>query len=92
VATGLDGALVGTGPFTVFAPTDDAFYNLGRMELNNLLENDLETLSDILLFHVVGESEIFADELVCLAQLEMANVRSSCGHRWLLWMAMSILQ
>ena len=48
--------LQGAGPFTVFAPTDDAFADAGI----NLAELDTpegkETLSDILLYHVVASS------------------------------------
>lgn len=45
--------LKGEGPFTVFAPTDDAFKQLPDGTLENLLkpENN-ETLKDILLYHV----------------------------------------
>lgn len=53
----LDDDLAGKGPFTVFAPTDDAFEALGV---------DLETLSDdalkqILLYHVIGAEVEAAD-------------------------------
>ncbi|KAI2508387.1 PFAM Fasciclin domain [Fragilaria crotonensis] len=52
-AAGLDATLRGAGPFTVFAPTDKAFAKLGNANIQALLE-DPETLSDILLYHVIS--------------------------------------
>ena len=43
--------LQGEGPFTVFAPTDEAFAAAGIDPLRDT-EEGKETLSDILLFHV----------------------------------------
>ena len=54
-ACSLDGTLSGSGPFTVFAPTDNAFGNLPAGTLTALL-NDIPALTDILLHHVVGDS------------------------------------
>jgi transforming growth factor-beta-induced protein len=51
-AAGLEEALRGDGPFTVFAPTDDAFAKLPEGTLNALLA-DPATLADILLYHVL---------------------------------------
>jgi uncharacterized surface protein with fasciclin (FAS1) repeats len=51
--TGLVEALKGDGPFTVFAPTDDAFAKLPEGTVEALLK-DKETLKSILLFHVVS--------------------------------------
>ena len=51
----LDGALSGSGPFTLFAPTNAAFDNLPPGTLTSLL-SDLPTLTDILLHHVHGDS------------------------------------
>ncbi|PLX31924.1 MAG: fasciclin [Ignavibacteria bacterium] len=50
--TGLVDALQADGPFTVFAPTDDAFAKLPAGTLESLLE-DKEALKNILLYHVV---------------------------------------
>ena len=47
--TGLDQVLAGAGTFTVFAPTNDAFANLG-VDLNSLTDQEL---SNILLYHVL---------------------------------------
>jgi uncharacterized surface protein with fasciclin (FAS1) repeats len=63
-ATGLDATLRGGGPFTVFAPTDDAFDALPDGLLEDLLA-DLPALTDILLYHVVA-GEINAATLVTL--------------------------
>lgn len=53
-AAGLADTLAGPGPFTVFAPTDDAFAALPAGTLDNLLlaENQ-DQLVDILTYHVV---------------------------------------
>jgi transforming growth factor-beta-induced protein len=51
VATNLDDALAGAGPFTVFAPTDAAFAALGEATLSSL---STEELSEILKYHVVS--------------------------------------
>ena len=50
---GLVDALKGEGPFTVFAPTDEAFNNLPDGALDNLLK-DKEALKNVLLYHVVS--------------------------------------
>lgn len=51
---GLVATLSNPGPFTVFAPDNDAFKALPAGTLNNLMkENSKETLSSILKFHVV---------------------------------------
>ncbi len=77
-ATGLDTVLADMeGSFTVFAPTDAAFAELGEDTINNLLA-DTDTLSDILLYHVISGSEILADAAVSVAAgedslVEMAN-------------------
>jgi len=53
VAAGLEGALAGAGPFTVFAPTDFAFEQLPPGVLPHLLANKT-LLSEVLLYHVVA--------------------------------------
>ncbi len=52
-AAGLTEALSGDGPFTVFAPTDEAFAQIPADQLQGLLE-DTETLTAILTYHVVS--------------------------------------
>ena len=51
-AAGLAETLKGEGPFTVFAPTDEAFAKLPEGTLDSLLKNK-DDLKKILLFHVV---------------------------------------
>ena len=46
--------LQGTGPFTVFAPTDTAFANAGIDPANFNTQGEIDTLTDILLYHVVS--------------------------------------
>lgn len=44
----------GTGPFTVFAPTDEAFKKLGKEKLDRLTKpENRDELSTILIYHVV---------------------------------------
>jgi len=59
-ATGLDLALVGDGPFTVFAPTNDAFNSLSADVLEYLGNNQAE-LTKVLLYHVVGDILLATD-------------------------------
>jgi uncharacterized surface protein with fasciclin (FAS1) repeats len=59
-AAGLVDTLKGEGPFTVFAPTDDAFGKLPEGTIDALL-NDIPTLTDILLYHVVPGKVMAAD-------------------------------
>ncbi len=64
-AAGLAPALSGEGPFTVFAPTDEAFGVLPAGTVANLLkEENRDQLANILKFHVVAGrvgSEALAD-------------------------------
>ena len=62
VATDLVGALSGEGPFTVFAPTDDAFTAL-LAALGFTAEELLAYpgLTDVLLYHVVGAQALSTD-------------------------------
>jgi len=59
-AAGLVDTLKSEGPFTVFAPTDDAFAALPEGTVESLL-NDVPTLTDILLYHVVPGKVMAAD-------------------------------
>ena len=64
-AADLDGTLATEGPFTVFAPTDEAFAKLPEGTLEELL-GDTEALTAILTYHVVagmkGASEVVGSE------------------------------
>ena len=58
--------LQGTGPFTVFAPTDQAFTDAG-IDLADLdTPEGKQTLADILLYHVVTSEVAAADVTDCL--------------------------
>ncbi len=52
-AADLVSALKGEGPFTVFAPTNEAFAKLPEGTLDNLLK-DKDALTKVLLYHVVS--------------------------------------
>jgi uncharacterized surface protein with fasciclin (FAS1) repeats len=63
-AAELDDDLAGPGPFTVFAPTDDAFALLPAGTIDFLLDPaNKATLIDILLFHVVSGQVFETDAL-----------------------------
>lgn len=54
-AAGLADDLKGEGPFTVFAPTNKAFDQLGQRQVNKLLmPSNRESLQKILTYHVVS--------------------------------------
>ena len=54
-ATGLVDTLKGKGPFTVFAPTDEAFAKLPKGTVESLLKPENKSkLADILTYHVVA--------------------------------------
>jgi transforming growth factor-beta-induced protein len=61
-AAGLVETLSGEGPFTVFAPTDDAFAALPAGTLDSLLlPENKQQLTDILTYHVVSGKVMAAD-------------------------------
>jgi transforming growth factor-beta-induced protein len=61
-AAGLVETLKGEGPFTVFAPTDDAFAALPEGTVESLLlPENKQALTDILLYHVVAGKVMAAD-------------------------------
>jgi len=59
-AAGLIDTLKGTGLFTVFAPTDEAFAKLPAGTVDALLK-DIPKLTSILTYHVVGGKVMAAD-------------------------------
>ena len=65
-AAGLVDALAGEGPFTVFAPTNDAFAKLPEGTVETLLKpENKEKLTNILLYHVVP-GKVLASDVVKL--------------------------
>lgn len=65
---GLIDTLKGEGPFTVFAPTDEAFGKIPADQLNAILA-DKEQLTAILTYHVVAGKVMAAD----VVQVESAT-------------------
>jgi uncharacterized surface protein with fasciclin (FAS1) repeats len=62
-AAGLVDTLKGEGPFTVFAPTDDAFAKLPDGTVEDLLKpENKDRLTEILTYHVIA-TEITSDEI-----------------------------
>ena len=61
-AAGLIDTLKGTGPFTVFAPNDEAFAKLPAGTVDDLLK-DIPKLKAILTYHVVAGKVMAADVL-----------------------------
>ncbi|MBE9215798.1 fasciclin domain-containing protein [Plectonema cf. radiosum LEGE 06105] len=59
-AAGLVDTLKSEGPFTVFAPTDDAFAKLPEGTVDGLLK-DIPQLKKILTYHVVSGKVMAAD-------------------------------
>lgn len=66
--TGLVDALKGEGPFTVFAPTDEAFAKLPKGTIEALLK-DKDALKKILLYHVVS-GKVTSKQVVKLNKAE----------------------
>jgi transforming growth factor-beta-induced protein len=71
-AAGLVDTLKSEGPFTVFAPTDEAFAKLPAGTLDNLLKPaNKKQLTDILLYHVVS-GRVLAEDVVKLQRADTA--------------------
>lgn len=67
-AAGLVEALKGEGPFTVFAPTDEAFAKLPEGTVESLLK-DKDKLTAVLTYHVVP-GKVMASDVVKLNKAE----------------------
>ena len=75
-AAGLVETLKGKGPFTVFAPTDEAFAKLPAGTVENLLKpENKQKLASILTYHVVP-GKVMASEVVKLADAKTVNGQS----------------
>jgi uncharacterized surface protein with fasciclin (FAS1) repeats len=59
---GLKDTLKGPGPFTVFAPNDEAFAKLPKGELDKLLKNK-KKLAEVLNYHVVSGAAVKSSEI-----------------------------
>lgn len=83
-AVGLVDALKGPGPFTVFAPTDEAFAKLPAGTLENLLKpENKDKLRNILTYHVVSGKVMAKDvmNLDAAKTLEGGSVKITTGDR-----------
>lgn len=94
-AADLVGALQGDGPFTVFAPTNDAFAKLDSKTLSSLLEKENQkALANILTYHVVSGKLAASDVVAALKKGngsvdltalngQVINVMQKDGKIWL---------
>jgi uncharacterized surface protein with fasciclin (FAS1) repeats len=80
-AAGLGETLSGTGPFTVFAPTDDAFAKLPAGTVDGLLK-DIPALTKILTYHVVAGKVMAADaaKLTSAKTVEGSDLKIDASH------------
>ncbi|OOZ36911.1 fasciclin domain-containing protein [Solemya velesiana gill symbiont] len=73
-AAGLVETLKGDGPFTVFAPTDEAFAKIPSDQLNALIA-DKEALAKVLTYHVVA-GKVMASDVVNLSSAKSVQGQS----------------
>ena len=73
-AAGLVDTLKGEGPFTVFAPTDEAFAKIPEADLQALLA-DRDALTRVLTYHVVP-GKVMAEDVVKLTSAETVEGES----------------
>jgi uncharacterized surface protein with fasciclin (FAS1) repeats len=80
-AAGLVETLKGAGPFTVFAPTDEAFAKLPKGTVDGLLK-DIPQLKKILTYHVVSGKVMAADvvKLKSAKTVEGEDVKIDASH------------
>ena len=80
-AANLGATLSGPGPFTVFAPTDEAFAKLPKGTVDGLLK-DIPALTKILTYHVVSGKVMAADvvKLTHAKTVEGSDVRIDATH------------
>jgi len=77
VKAGLDETLAGDGPFTVFAPTNEAFEKLPKEMIDGLMA-DPEVLKKVLLYHVLPsevQSKDIVEEDVVVDSVEGSKLR-----------------
>lgn len=70
--TDVAAVLSGTGPFTLFAPTNNAFRAAGFATINDVNNADPNTLASILTYHVVA-GHVFSSDLTDGAQPATLN-------------------
>jgi uncharacterized surface protein with fasciclin (FAS1) repeats len=78
-AAGLVETLKGAGPFTVFAPTDEAFAKLPAGTVEGLLA-DIPKLTAVLTYHVVAGKVMAADAMKVDSALTVNGQSITIGH------------
>jgi uncharacterized surface protein with fasciclin (FAS1) repeats len=80
-AANLSDTLKGAGPFTVFAPTDEAFAKLPKGTVEALLQ-DIPKLKKILTYHVVAGKVLSSDvaKLKSAHTVEGSDVKIDASH------------
>ncbi|MCL1468322.1 fasciclin domain-containing protein [Argonema galeatum] len=80
-AAGLVDTLKSPGPFTVFAPNDDAFAKLPPGTIQTLLQN-IPQLARILTYHVVSGKLLKADlaKVDAVISVEGSPIKIDCAH------------
>jgi transforming growth factor-beta-induced protein len=69
---GLVDTLNGEGPFTIFAPTNDAFAAIPADQLDAVLA-DTELLTNVLTYHVIAGDMLGSDDLVAAGSAQTVN-------------------
>ncbi len=72
-AAGLVDTLNSAGPFTIFAPSNDAFAKIPKATLDKLLADPKGDLTKILTLHVVAGQKLDADGLVKAGSVKTVN-------------------
>ena len=72
-AAGLVDTLNGPGPFTIFAPSNDAFGKIDKATIDKLLADPKGDLTKILTLHVIAGQKLDADGLVKAGDIKTVN-------------------
>ena len=72
-AAGLVDTLNSAGPFTIFAPTNDAFGKIDKATIDKLLADPKGDLTKILTYHVIAGKKMSADDLVKAGAVTTVN-------------------
>jgi uncharacterized surface protein with fasciclin (FAS1) repeats len=83
-AAGLEKTFAGPGPYTVFAPTDEAFGRLPDTMMEELFDDPKGNLAEILLYHMAPDeytaSDLAANDTVATVQGNPVTVGVSGGN------------
>lgn len=83
-AAGLVDTLQGTGSFTVFAPTNEAFAKLPKKQFKKLM-HDKKMLTAVLTYHVVP-SQVLAKDIqngsIKTVEGQVLDIQKKDGHLW----------